>query len=774
MLYSPMARLKSGSLYRQFLLAFLVIGVIPTFVGIIQYQQARRLASDFETESRQAILDLGRELVVRQLREVQALTVILGEDVTILAPMSYDGAVRGPVLTQIQEAHELLVDSHPTGELVSGLWVLYPRADSIVGSRGVYTRLGEKYGVTFEVVGLSYEEFRRYLLDVPSGGGLLAPITVSIGAESLQERVVPYARTIRRAGSEDAVVVAFLNESALAEVFEDLYVDDGAFFAVLHEGRTIVFRGSETSVDFTSLLDHSGSIRTSNEATVDGRPMLVLQAYSDAPVPLRYLAALPVSVAMRPFMRTGRAVLATLVLAVAAHFVLSVFLSRRLAEPVVTAIDRLRARAQGGSGSSGSDSLNRLLDQLFDRTSDLEARLSEHRAIVSETYFRMALDGTIQRGDIPRQVLETVPLLRAGRFRVALFRVTAPVAPDHEVEMMTSGGVYIRHILATADDVRVFSPRPDAVGALFYAGESDAPLTERVETVAQDLLTGVAASEDTNALVAVGREVRDVGFIHQSYEDALSLFDADAGGKPDQVLWHDREATEESAYVLSPGVLVNLRKWVRGGNTDRIREAFDRIRCASFERPPVSADDNLLVIRELSIALVKTVKSLATPESRLDTASIDDLTALALSSSSRESPVRQLLALRDRYCSIAMLVSGSESPQQRELGRLAKEYVEDNYSDSSITLASVAESFGVSAAHLSRVFSKTVKMPFQVFLTQTRLQAAKALLSSTEVDWSDVYSTVGYSNSNTFRRAFQKYEGVTPVRFARRAAQRRG
>lgn len=798
-----MARFRRGVLYRQFLLAFLIVGVIPAVVGIVQYQQARRLASDFITESKQSILQLGRDLVVRQLREVQALTVHLGEDLSVLAPISYEGPVRGPVLTQIQEAQELLAASQPTGDVVSRLWVYYPLADSIVGSRGVYTRLREKYGVSCEAIGLSYKEFRRYLLDVPPGGGLLPPISLSLGAEDLVEQVIPYARRIHRAGSRGAVavVLALLNENAVADIFADLYADDGAFFALKQDDRAILTRPRRPSMDVGSLLSRTAAGETICEAATGRRQILVFQAASDAPVPLEYAAGVPVAVAMRPFVRTGRLVLATLALAVLLHFVLSVVLSRRLAEPVATAIDRLSARTYGDTDASGSGSLNRLLDQLFDRTTDLEARLAEHRTILSDTYFRMALEGTLQKVDVPRQVLDAVALLRAERFRVVLFRVTAEVAPDHEVEMMNSGGVYVRHILGSAKGVRVFSPRPDAVGALFYAGSSEtsrsdggepdvadpgaasavdetveggtAGLARRIEMVAQDLLAGLAASDDTNAVVAVGREVSDVGFIHQSYEDALSLFDVDPGSRPDQVLWYDRATAGEGSYVLSSGVLVNLRRWIRGGNVERIRETFDRIRRASFERPPVSADDNLLIVRELAIALAKTVKGLATPDSRLDADLIDTLTTQALYSNSRESPARQLETLRDWYCSVAGVVSGTESPQQPELGRLAQEYVEDNFCDASITLSSVAESFGVSPAHLSRVFSKTVKMPFQVYLTQTRLQEAKSLLSSSDADWSDVYARVGYTNLNTFRRAFQKYEGVTPIRFARRAARRR-
>ena len=89
-----------------------------------------------------------------------------------------------------------------------------------------------------------------------------------------------------------------------------------------------------------------------------------------------------------------------------------------------------------------------------------------------------------------------------------------------------------------------------------------------------------------------------------------------------------------------------------------------------------------------------------------------------------------------------------------------QKYIEKNYTDSKINLASVAETFGFSASYLSRRFKQETGKNFVEYLTECRMEKAmkvaeqgkKMFVASLEV---------GIPDPNYFGRCFKKYAGMS-------------
>lgn len=107
-------------------------------------------------------------------------------------------------------------------------------------------------------------------------------------------------------------------------------------------------------------------------------------------------------------------------------------------------------------------------------------------------------------------------------------------------------------------------------------------------------------------------------------------------------------------------------------------------------------------------------------------------------------------------------VSEGTATQELEPNAIAqiKKYIESDYVDSKINLASVAEKFGFSASYLSRRFKQETGKNFVEYLTECRMEKAmklaeqgkKMFLASAEV---------GIPDPNYFGRCFKKYAGMS-------------
>jgi len=88
-------------------------------------------------------------------------------------------------------------------------------------------------------------------------------------------------------------------------------------------------------------------------------------------------------------------------------------------------------------------------------------------------------------------------------------------------------------------------------------------------------------------------------------------------------------------------------------------------------------------------------------------------------------------------------------------------------SEANWTLASLAEDVGMSRATLARRFKELVGQPMFEYLTQLRMQKAKALLSDTPTPIVDIAARAGYDSEVSFTKTFKRQVGVTPTAYRR-------
>lgn len=94
------------------------------------------------------------------------------------------------------------------------------------------------------------------------------------------------------------------------------------------------------------------------------------------------------------------------------------------------------------------------------------------------------------------------------------------------------------------------------------------------------------------------------------------------------------------------------------------------------------------------------------------------------------------------------------------LKRMLK-YIEQNYTED-ITSSTLAEMFGISQTHVSRLFRKELQTTSSDYVNRVRISAACELLPNTQLSIGEIAEQVGYDNQYYFNRMFKKYNYITP------------
>ena len=134
-------------------------------------------------------------------------------------------------------------------------------------------------------------------------------------------------------------------------------------------------------------------------------------------------------------------------------------------------------------------------------------------------------------------------------------------------------------------------------------------------------------------------------------------------------------------------------------------------------------------------------------------------------------------------CSCTMLLYGilfgcvhhgkAIPPYQEETAdkiQQAAKYISEHFADM-LTLEDIAEMVHIEKTYFCKRFKALTGFGYSDYLTQTRLQAAKALLVSTDLTIGEISEACGFSGSNYFGDVFRHYYGVSPSKYRQQSGK---
>ena len=123
-----------------------------------------------------------------------------------------------------------------------------------------------------------------------------------------------------------------------------------------------------------------------------------------------------------------------------------------------------------------------------------------------------------------------------------------------------------------------------------------------------------------------------------------------------------------------------------------------------------------------------------------------------------------LAEFRESFIQLLMRVylKVQENEKENDICARAKSYVESHYQDANLSLAELANMFGLSTSYFSKMFKEKYKVSIPDYINLVRINQAKKLLSETPQSVQTIAAAVGFTESSTFIRVFKKTEGITP------------
>jgi transcriptional regulator GlxA family with amidase domain len=111
------------------------------------------------------------------------------------------------------------------------------------------------------------------------------------------------------------------------------------------------------------------------------------------------------------------------------------------------------------------------------------------------------------------------------------------------------------------------------------------------------------------------------------------------------------------------------------------------------------------------------------------------------------------------------MVRVKTAPLARHLLR-ARDLMDSSYAEP-LDLEALARTAGVSTRHFSRSFRRTFGETPHQYLLSRRIERARYLLRTTDMQVADVCLEVGWGSVGSFTSTFRRHVGVTPTEYRR-------
>ncbi len=285
---------------------------------------------------------------------------------------------------------------------------------------------------------------------------------------------------------------------------------------------------------------------------------------------------------------------------------------------------------------------------------------------------------------------------------------------------------------------------------------------KRVLDICSKIVNELKETMNLDATIGLGSYVQEVKDIYHSYEEAehATEFRYISGSR--QVIEIGMEKTGSGENKALEQCIESYILHMKAGEFEKTAKDIDKMK-EEIWKTPIEKDRIFLYFRQMMDKIGELLKG-----ADLKDASIYQKQYEVLKNMMKDTTLEESLERLKGYGKeVEESLEGQKNTRGKRYAVLALNFIEKNYGDSSLNLATVCSYLNISTSRFSSIFKNTTGKTFMEVLIQTRMEKAKELLSNTDMKNYEIAEKVGFSDPHYFSISFKKIIGKTPTEFAK-------
>lgn len=743
---------NKSRVFFQILCSYIMILLIPLVSIAVIYAATSHAIVQNSRRQAEITLSTISDMVDMRTRELQSICTYLDGNTEIIQLL--DCGVINYTSTKIYDVYQVsqqMPDFSQTNTMVENTAVILRNGEYIL-SPGAAIPFNEKFfSICFPNIDYTYREFTEIFLQqyyedefiiVPSrGGGVSGEIWY------LHTLLTSYA------GEPQALVMIRVNTDFFDEIFERLSDEELGMVLIMDESNHVIASSCDPEMedDFEQAIE----ILSQEEVPNEWNGYAITQTNSNKNNwSYYYLTPRSGMVTGMESIRTIIGALSICSLVIGAILALGV--TRTKARAITKAMESLDSwEISGGLPSKAHNAYSYLetaVKKLVAENMDLSTDIQQQKALIQASSMQKLLTGEYASPEEQKKLLQYVQISWDSLcFRIVILqsRKNERTISDQNLIRMCQKNMITE---VFSGNYRFFDTDENRLTILFWSATKEDEILN-IDPLLEKVFFRLEHEYGINSAVAIGDIYYRSEDISQAYQESLRIAEY-IGCFPDQRILHlgDLPNTQTS-YYYPLQIELDLINRIGTGDEPAIRKIFNTLYEENFTQRQLSSTMLCQLNSVIKGSILRGMKDyLIRPDAEwaarkvYQSDTLEDLLVAAVEISRLQHSNQ----------------AESKKEQQEELKKKIINYIQQHYSDSSLSVDRAAEDLGMGASALYQFFRENMTTTFGDMLECVRIQTACTLLKQKKESIKVIAQQVGYNSDTSFRRAFKRVMHITP------------
>ncbi|OUS75007.1 hypothetical protein B1748_19070 [Paenibacillus sp. MY03] len=767
---------RKTNFFLTMFLAFLLMLMFPTALTTVLYHNMNAVIKEDVQNSSNAMLRQISLMIDSRLHEVEQLAIQISFHPKIIHMFSRNETSGALSVFQYKEIMDTLSFHFITNGFIQDRYVYFNKQDTVV-TPYVRSDASDFYQFYYKYEELSEEDWLTFLRSSSDQAEFLPAMNVAGKSTGGNGRLITYRHSIpigTQRPSEGAVVILIDAEQIRMMLSNLESANKARIFVADKEGRLLVRSGEDEHINEADLdLDKLVEGKFMEYPDSVGGERLMATKYVSKETGWQYISLVPHSVMMAKVNRAEIWALTLLGICILFGLLGAYLLAKRLYSPIHNLVSSILKRDSDDRNKIKPEFslIEETLSQSWRSEEALKVVVDQQVPLIQSNFLNRLLNGIVDTGTLNEESLRFMGF----RFESEWFSVVIINVDDfRQIKLANAEQQWamIRFIISNisqellgrrgvAHAVETELSRLVLLVNLHVEEEQEG--LKYMETVIDELKNVIESR--FNIVLSIG-----ISGIRQHYREIASCY-AEAlealeyrivKGKSSVTYYQEIDQMRDQArYYYPMEIEMQLANAIRSGDFEQADRLMKHIEQMNFQSKHISLEMGKLLYFDMMSTMIKIWNDTS---ERVQHFLVDDFDPLR-----RLTDCSTLVEMQEQIRVIYQEICDSVIAGQRDPGAVLVDqisaFIDEHYSDNSLSLNMIAERFNLSPQYLSSFFKKHKGINLADYMARIRVEQAKRLLQDPSLSLNRIAELVGYAKDAGLIRIFKKYMGVTPGKY---------
>ena len=764
--------ISSGSkkkLFLKYFISYLVVLSIPISISFIYFHEAMSAISEMSQKQNIDMLRQSSAIFDEHMDEVRSLAGQIVRNPSVKSAQHLSDPFQYPNMYKLIEARNSLSDYSISNKFIMDYYVFLSNK-SVLNGNMIYTDR-QFYDLNMNYDGMSFDAWEKEIYSKKSRFGIMPQRNVErfdsyrdSEVNKKKYEILSYTQPLITPDTSSNFVMVVMDKGQINQLFSQMNLSgDGLIYIQDRDGVVLYSLGKLEDKNFvpTDIREMSAGDQF-GKVKIDGNDMTITRIIS-AKSGLTFVAIQTPKVTLSTENDLLYLLVIVLLVALAVGLLFAYFLARKNTRPVediLTAIDVDSYQKQDANAFSY---IKDTIAHLREKNEDLAKALELQAPVLKASFIDRLLKGNISSENEINSIADYIGIpFRKKRFTAIIVSFYDDNSEEEDINLDTLQiyKVILKEAIQNViEDPLLYDVAEDKLVLLIISNNlPDSKIKSNIECDLTKIRQNIPPNMNQCVFCAVGKTVDNLGSIANSYEEAEKVINYGCQGFTkfaEHLVWYDKVENTDNDYFFPRDMQIKLFDGVKTGNKENVKNLLHVLFTANFIERNLSINVQRLFIYDLYVNIFKIAKRVDLNESQ------NHALNEAFTNLEQNRNLYKISIITNAYLSVCDYVkTRNETRHSRMIDEIVC-YISESYTDSCLSLSSVAGKFGLSEAHLSSLFKTCTGENFSVYIENLRMKKAAELLTNTKLPVNVISQKVGYYSINTFDRAFKKVYTVS-------------